>query len=507
MGTPRGGGGYRGRDRRAAPAPHALTHAAATRRDAARVLGLAGSLCVTAMAVHTTVPRATAAVTLLLAGFATGACFVVSEQSYVRWRLVGDAVAGRLSIAYVVFGCAVVPLATTDADGVPGGVAQTLGTVGVAAVLITTLRCPDVDSRARIVTPAALVTVAAAVAAVLTASTPAARGLLGGAVVLGQPWIEVAGAGVLVVAAGAVTAAGIRRRRRTLARTGLALALLVVTPAVAAVGPTPPAAHLLAAAVQVGAVALVLPMTSIDTRLALRAVGRANATLRHRWLDAEAEARDLSREEAERTHELRSALLALEGASDVLRRHVEGLGRSDDAALAAAVSAELGRLHHLVERAGEPPVVVYGLTDALTPLVLARRACGQQIDLDVPPGTTVVGRPGALAEAVGNLLENSAAHAPGARVTLSTTRHEGRVRLLVRDDGPGFSPGRPALPARRRGPDARHGLGLAVAARLVAQDGGRLVVLPGRGATVAIDLEPGPAASAHGREPWTATAS
>lgn len=353
--------------------------------------------------------------------------------------------------------------------------------------------------------PVLAATAAAAVTVVVTAAVPLSGVLVGRVEVLGTPWVEVLPGLLLVVAAGGVTAAGVRRRRRTVARTGVALGLLVTTPAVAAAGATPPAAHLLAAAVQAGAVALVITSSVADTRLALHAVGRDNTALRHRWLDAAAEVRDLRGDDAERSHELRSALLALQGASDVLCRHVEGLGRPEDAALAGALASELGRLHQLVARARPTPVVQYGLRTALAPVVLARRACGQRIDVDIPPDTTVLGRPAALAEAVGNLLANADTHARGAFVSLSSSVHDGRVRLLVRDDGPGLDPSAVTRAAVRRDADGTHGLGLAVAARLVAEDGGHLTALAGPGATIVIDLPCGRVTQS--REPWAATAA
>lgn len=505
MSTPGAGEGYQGDDRRSSPAPHTVATTASTFTDAACVVGLTGALCAAAVGLHVALPRATVAVTLLLAGLATGTCFVVAEQAYVRWRLVGDAVAARLCVAFVVYGAVVVPVATTRADGAPGAIAQTVGAVGASWVLLRTLDCPDVDTRSRILRPIAHIIATAAVAAVAAAAAPGLAAHLDRTSVLGEPLIETVPAALLVVTAGGVTAAGVRRRRRTLVRTGLALALLVVAPAVAAAGPTPPSAHLLAAAVQVGALALVVPPSVADSRLALSAVGRANTALRRRWLDAAAEARTLSRVEAERRHQLRSALLALEGASDVLRRHVEGIGRPDDAELAAALSSELARLHHLVAGPTDATTVRYELRAALVPAVVARRACGQHIELDVPPGTTVVGRPTVLAEAVGNLLANAATHAPGSHVVLSSRMLDGQVRLYVRDDGPGLDPAAVGT-APRPGSDGLHGIGLAMAARLVAADGGRLSIAGDQGTTVLIDL-PTPHSARLGGEGWTATAS
>lgn len=473
------------------------------------MLAVTGGACAVALAMHAVTPTATAALTLLLAGLAIASCAVIAGQSYVRWRLVGDAVAGRLCVAFAVYGIVVVPLAATRDDGAGGAVGQLLGTAGAAAVLVSTLRGPDVVSHARLGMRTVLLGGTAAAATVMVCALPAAERTLADLTVAGQPMLEVGGALAVVVGAGFAAAAGARLARRSLTSSATALALLAVVPAVASAGPTPPSAHLLAAAVQAAALALVVPVTVADTRLALRAVGRDNATLRERWHDAVTQIDGISRYEAERTHELRSALLALEGASDVLRRHVEHRGAPEDAALAAALASELTRLHGLVTRLPSRPRTVFAVREALLPVVLARRACGQVIALDVEPHVTAMGRPEALAEAVGNLLANSAVHAAGAHVRISAHVGE-QVSIVVEDDGPGFGSTEPvARPYVVGGASARqpHGLGLLVASRLVADDGGSLTVLrdPWRsGAAVSITL-PRPRTAED--ETWPATAS
>lgn len=477
-------------------------------RDLAITLGAAGAACSVAALLHVAAPAATPALTAVVAGLAIAGCTVVAVQSHVRWRLVGDAVSARLCIAYAVYGTVVVPLAANPSDGASGTVGQLLGTLAAAATLASILRCPDVVSRARLGTTAVLVGVLAAAAAVVVAAVPAAGERLEAPTVAGHPALEVAGALAIVGCAGAATAAGIRLQRRSLACTGMALILLVVAPAVASTGPTPPSAHLLASAIQAGVLAAVVPVAVADTRLALRAVGRDNSSLRDRWRDAVRRADGLSRQEAERSHELRSALLALEGASDVLRRHVEHLGEPEDAALAAALASELGRLRMLAARLPASRCEGFDVNAALMPVVLAHRACGQNIVLDVPTGLIAAGRPEALAEAVGNLLTNAAVHAPGS--TVSITAQAGRtVRLVVADDGPGIDPARFTAPTHGlevRPADGR--LGLRLATRLVRDDGGDLAILgTRRGAAIAIDLPRGSHTGAEGCDRWTATAS
>lgn len=479
-------------------------------RDAAAMTAVTGSGCAVAVAVHATAPAATGTLTLLLASLAVAACAVIAEQSYVRWRLVGDAVAARLCVAYAVYGTVVVPLAATPGDGVGGSVGQLLGTLGATAALVSILRCPEVVSRARLGVPAAAIGLGAAGAAVLVSAHPAVGRALTGWTIAGQPWLEVTGALAVVVGAGAAAAAGLRLERRSLTCTASALAFLVVAPSVASTGPTPPSAHLLTTTIQVGALALVLPVTVADSRLALRVVGRANSSLRARWRDAVETLDGITREEAERTHELRSALMALEGASEVLRHHVERRGEPDDAALAAALASELARLRALVAQLPLAPVQGFGVRAALLPVVLARRACGQMITLDVPADVQAAGRPQALAEAVGNLLTNAAEHAPGSRVTIAARVGE-TVRVIVTDDGPGIDPATSTERHRSGGEErAPRGLGLPLAARLIRADGGDLTIVRPQeapGTAIVIDLPRAARPTLGHGEQWSATAS
>ena len=138
-----------------------------------------------------------------------------------------------------------------------------------------------------------------------------------------------------------------------------------------------------------------------------------------RWHDAATRAERVTRAESERTHEIRSALLAIEGASAVLSRHVEDLGVAQDAELASALHRETARLQQLLAANRGPEGATYRPLEVLEPLVIARRASGQRIALDVPAQLRATGRPHALAEAMTNLLSNAAAHAPGSAVRIA----------------------------------------------------------------------------------------
>jgi signal transduction histidine kinase len=101
-----------------------------------------------------------------------------------------------------------------------------------------------------------------------------------------------------------------------------------------------------------------------------------------------------------------------------------------------------------------------------------------------------------LTQAVGNLVLNALEHGTGpVRVRAHATRTH--VRVEVRDHGPGLPAPVAALAAGLHG--GRRGHGLAIAARVVARHGGRLLTAPvSSGACVVLEL---PRADAAPREP------
>ena len=104
-----------------------------------------------------------------------------------------------------------------------------------------------------------------------------------------------------------------------------------------------------------------------------------------------------------------------------------------------------------------------------------------------------------MRQALGNLLDNGLRYVPsGGRMRVAAERHDGSLRLEVRDTGPGFPPeflpvafeafARPD--ASRSRPGGGTGLGLAIVAAVAEAHGGTVEAdnLPGGGAVVVLSI-------------------
>ncbi len=184
-------------------------------------------------------------------------------------------------------------------------------------------------------------------------------------------------------------------------------------------------------------------------------------------------------------HELRgpttALLLAVEAASPGIRRElvVDQLDRVR-LGLADLEAARSGR------RAAPRPSLV------LLDRVVGRAAAGWRpaasraggrLDLDWAAGRIGVSAdPRRLTQALGNVLANAVEHGRGS-VVVRGSRSEGRVRIEVEDDGPGFRGAE--RPDRRGG----RGRGLRIATRAIEEAGGTLSVSSGdAGAVVSLEL-------------------
>jgi len=183
----------------------------------------------------------------------------------------------------------------------------------------------------------------------------------------------------------------------------------------------------------------------------------------------------LARERA--PEELRAALASSREEADRLIRLAEDLlvlARADEGALALAPEAI--DVRELLEGAAE------------------RHARRGDIAVAAPPGLTVTADRARLRQAVDNVLDNALRHGAGP-VQLTAQDGDGRVRIGVRDHGPGFSPGFETRAFERFArPDAARsgggsGLGLAIVDAIVRAHGGAAAASRAEpGALVTIEL-------------------
>jgi two-component system OmpR family sensor kinase len=221
---------------------------------------------------------------------------------------------------------------------------------------------------------------------------------------------------------------------------------------------------------------------------------------------------------ADASHELRTPLTSIRGFAE-LYRHGAATGAADIARLMQHIEDEAKRMGLLVE-----DLLLLARLDQQRPfeqlpvdlLAVANDAVhtahalapGRPVKLDVgatTPPPIVIGDEARLRQVLGNLVSNALRHTPEATpvtVGVSTRRsaRTGRTvaTLTVADEGPGMSAEDAARVFERffRGDPSRNrnnggtGLGMAIAAAIVAGHGGTLDLEtePGQGSTFRVEL-------------------
>jgi signal transduction histidine kinase len=216
------------------------------------------------------------------------------------------------------------------------------------------------------------------------------------------------------------------------------------------------------------------------------------ATLDHLLARIAASRRHEQRFASEVAHELRTPLAGLHGRAELaLGASGPAADREREAALHAVV-AGAGRLDRIIDTllaiARQELDPAAGAVDLGA---LAREHAG--VHVDVPPGLPhAAGEPEVVRRALSALVDNARRHAR-QMVSLEGSVAGGRVRLAVRDDGPGLDPelGERAFEPGVRGARAAGGgagLGLPLSRRLARSCGGDVVVLPGAGGCFVLEL-------------------
>lgn len=254
-------------------------------------------------------------------------------------------------------------------------------------------------------------------------------------------------------------------------------------------------------------------LTPAEQRLLVAYAASASAILTRLALQASAStARALERDNVARTallsavsHDLRTPLATIKAASSGLLDPSVRFADEDRWDLLQEIDASSDELDALISDLLDVSRLHQGaLAIQLTTFELqeALPAAGWPTRVNVSPTlrhVLVFADRGLLERVIANLVDNSLAHAGAtAMVELSAISLDGRVRLLVRDDGQGIaSQDRTGvfMPFQRRG-DAHSGhigLGLAIARGLVEAMGGSITPAetPGGGLTMVIDLPAG----------------
>src|SRR3954468_11089859 len=189
---------------------------------------------------------------------------------------------------------------------------------------------------------------------------------------------------------------------------------------------------------------------------------------------------------ADASHELRTPLASIRGYAELFRmgaaQQPEEVGKAmrrieDEAARMGVLVEDLLMLARLDEVAEAPhrPVDLAALAEDAVSDARAT-APDRAIELAAAGGTTVLGDAHQLRQVLANLMRNALVHTPpGTDIEVSVANGDGRVRLKVRDHGPGLPIGDAdalferfwrAEGGRERG-RAGAGLGLAIVAAIV----------------------------------------
>jgi|GEM_PF-3626236 len=142
-------------------------------------------------------------------------------------------------------------------------------------------------------------------------------------------------------------------------------------------------------------------------------------------------------------HDMRSALLSIEGGAAALRRSTTGPVPIRTDSIAAAIQAEIGRMRSLIDGAD----VDVDLTDSqdqctvnatIEPILKLRRAAGHEIVSILGNDATVTMSSSDLGRCISNMIDNCILHAPSSGIEVSGFVRRGHYLLSVVDHGPGF---------------------------------------------------------------------
>ena len=140
---------------------------------------------------------------------------------------------------------------------------------------------------------------------------------------------------------------------------------------------------------------------------------------------------------ATRRHDQRSALVAIEGALEVLTTRTADLAPRDREQLTGAMRAELARLRRGLTRGRDNDRSVVALKQLVSPMVTCMRAEGADVRLDIAASLELCVDGDALLEILQNVVDNAVDHGSNAKIRVSAENVGADVLIAVEDSGPG----------------------------------------------------------------------
>jgi signal transduction histidine kinase len=192
------------------------------------------------------------------------------------------------------------------------------------------------------------------------------------------------------------------------------------------------------------------------------------------------------------SHEFKTPMAAIKAAAELLDDHGETISSEERRHLTALVTDGVARLERLVRRlvelaradmmrGGNGGQSVAAVAPVLERVAARFREGGMTVTITGQAGS--VGLPeDALDAMLTSILENAAAHAPGAAVQIAMETVDGQARITVKDDGPGIPPSHrerafePFFTTARA--SGGTGLGLPIVRSIASSIGGSVVLAP-----------------------------
>ncbi|WLI90849.1 ATP-binding protein [Massilia sp. R2A-15] len=204
------------------------------------------------------------------------------------------------------------------------------------------------------------------------------------------------------------------------------------------------------------------------------------------------------------SHELRSPLARLQAAIGLAQQQPDKICASLERIERESVRmdklvGELLTLSRLEVSAAMPPMEEVGLMELVEDIVAdARFEAGQQGRSIEVKGMALVGvrcAPDLLSRAIENVVRNAIKHSPeGGTVCIELGADIGQARISVLDRGPGVAPEQlasifePFYRAQDDGGVDGHGLGLAIARRVIGAHGGAISASNREGGGLRVDI-------------------